>query len=444
MKKLRKLILPAFLFLCLILGGASAGGYLANLALQLLGTGLICWAMLIRRPLPLPPQQQVLAGFMLAAGAIIAIQLVPLPFSIWKALPMRAGIAGADIAAGVTPSPVFLTLMPHETIKSAVWMLPALGLAIAMLRTRAYHARHLAWVILAAMVLSVLLGALQLSLGGNTQWYFYGETNRGSTVGFFANSNHLATLLLVSIPCLAASARQAWPRDPSRRGAVATLAASILSLAVVGLFVNTSLAGWGMAVPVLAASAMILAPEGKLRRAALPLLAPVVAAGVMLVLATDKGQRVLAAGGTLSASARETIFAKCWAAIGDFMPAGSGLGSFAEIYRLYEDPANVGPRYVNHAHNDYLELLLETGAPGALVLGGFLIWWGWRAIKVWRADNADPLARAAVIVTATILVHSIVDYPLRTAAISSIFALCCVLMAGPVSGDQARPARRRD
>ena len=444
MKKLRRAILPAFLFLCLILGGASAGGYLANLALQLIAVGLICWAMLSSEPAPLSQQQKILIGFMLTGCLVVAVQLVPLPLSLWKELPMRGAIAEADSAAGITPSPAFLTLMPHETIKSAVWMLPALGLAIAMLRTRARHARHMAWAILAVMALSVLLGALQLTRGGNSPWYLYRNTNRGSTVGFFANSNHLATLLLVSIPFLAALVRQSWPRDPGRRGVIVTLAASILSLALVGIFVNASLAGWGMAAPVLVASAMILAPDGKLQRFALPLLALVVLAGAVLVLATEEGQSMLAAGGTLSASARETIFATSWTAIADFMPTGSGLGSFAEIYRLYEDPATVGPRYVNHAHNDYLELLLETGAPGALLLGVFLIWWGWRSVRVWRAENAGPFARAAVIVTATILIHSLVDYPLRTAAIGSIFALCCVLMAGWVNGDQLLLNRRRD
>src|SRR5690606_6002719 len=145
-----------------------------------------------------------------------------------------------------------------------------------------------------------------------------------------------------------------------------------------------------------------------LRRVAPLVLVPLVAAGIVAVLATAEGRRMLAESSALSPDARQAIFAHSWQAIRDFLPSGSGLGSFAEIYRLYENPGAVGLSYVNHAHNDYLEWLLQTGLPGGLLLTAFLLWWGWRAWRVWYARDADPFARAAVIAGATILVHSIV------------------------------------
>ncbi|HEV2043803.1 MAG TPA: O-antigen ligase domain-containing protein, partial [Sphingomicrobium sp.] len=101
------------------------------------------------------------------------------------------------------------------------------------------------------------------------------------------------------------------------------------------------------------------------------------------------------------------------------------------IYAHYEDPATVERTYVNHAHNDYMEIVLETGLPGAVLLLLFLIWWSSRAFAIWRSPNAAELGRAACIASAAILLHSLVDYPLRTAAIATTMAMALGLMADP-------------
>jgi O-antigen ligase len=112
----------------------------------------------------------------------------------------------------------------------------------------------------------------------------------------------------------------------------------------------------------------------------------------------------------------------------EFGAAGSGLGSFAKLYPLTEDPDEVDRFYVNHAHNDYLELAVETGLPGILLILAFLAWW---AAAVWRmlgSPASDQFALAGAIASAAILLHSLVDYPLRTAAISVVFAMCLALI----------------
>jgi hypothetical protein len=84
---------------------------------------------------------------------------------------------------------------------------------------------------------------------------------------------------------------------------------------------------------------------------------------------------------------------------------------------------------VIHAHNDYAELALETGVPGILLIIAFLAWWARAAWHAWRYSDRGPYARAASIASAAILVHSIVDFPLRTAAIAAVFAMCLALLA---------------
>jgi O-antigen ligase len=182
---------------------------------------------------------------------------------------------------------------------------------------------------------------------------------------------------------------------------------------------------------VLVASAMIVLPG---RSRAVRWLAPL--AGILLIgvvgwLATTplSSGSVLRANAATSVQSREEIVATSVKAARDFSPLGSGIGTFRRVYALYEDHDRLDTTtYVNHAHNDYLEIALETGVPGLIVLVLFLAWWARAAWQVWRQTDPDPFARAASVASAAILVHSLVDFPLRTAAIGACFALCLALL----------------
>lgn len=444
MTKARPFLLPAYLLLCLLLGGASNGGFLANLLLQIVAVILLAISFWNEQDQALSRAERRFAWLLVGWGLLAVLQFLPLPQNLWDMSGMRAAIHDQSASAGSEPWPVFVGLLPHEALKSAVWVFPAFALGIAMLRQRDWRAEHFAWAIQVAMVLSVAVSAVQLAGGQSSPAYFYDITNRGSTVGFFANSNHLATLLLVSLPFLAALIRHSENYPEQQRAAMLGVGGALFLVALVGIFVNGSLAGYGLVLPVLAASLLILFPGKRSRRLSLIILPMVMLGGVGLILATQEGAAMLAGSSTLAPAARETIFATSWQALGDFLPLGSGLGSFAEVYHLYEDPALVEQAYVNHAHNDYLEVLLEMGVPGALLLGAFLLWWLRRAISIWIAPTVTPFTTAAVVASATILVHSIVDYPLRTAAISSVFILSCALMTKWISGDGfALPHKRK-
>jgi O-antigen ligase len=113
----------------------------------------------------------------------------------------------------------------------------------------------------------------------------------------------------------------------------------------------------------------------------------------------------------------------------DFLPWGSGLGSFAKVYRLYENPDVVTNEYVVHAHNDYLELVLELGVAGGILIVLFLGWYANEVWKLWRRSTVSPFAYAASIASAALLLHSLVEFPLRTAAMSATFAMCLALIS---------------
>jgi hypothetical protein len=122
-----------------------------------------------------------------------------------------------------------------------------------------------------------------------------------------------------------------------------------------------------------------------------------------------------------------------------FMPFGSGLGTFVPVYQMFEPPSDTLPNiYANHAHNDFLELWLETGVLGPLLLCLFLVWLGAASVRLWRRLPPQvsafdcTLARAATIAIALLLVHAFVDYALRTEAIMAVFAVCCALLVKPL------------
>ncbi len=266
-------------------------------------------------------------------------------------------------------------------------------------------------------------------------------------VGFFANADRMATLLVMSIPFLAAIVAAAKGAKAQRYWTFAALAAGTALMLVIGLALNRSLAGYGLALPVVAASALILLPGASaLRRWALLISALLLTGALAALASSDIGSETISSHAEVAVQSRADILATTGKAIDDFMPFGSGLGSFVDVYPIYENPAAVDSTYVIHAHNDYVEVALEMGVAGILLMIAFLAWWGAAVWRLWQSNEAAPFARAASIASAAVLAHSLVDFPLRTAAISACFAMCVALLADRRSPqiaheDDIRPTR---
>jgi O-antigen ligase len=168
--------------------------------------------------------------------------------------------------------------------------------------------------------------------------------------------------------------------------------------------------------------------------------------GIALILSNPIAAAEITPDQAASATgARSQLWATTGQAIKDSFPFGTGLGSVQSVYHRYEKPDQVTKSYVNHAHNDYLELALELGLGGILLMVGFLTWWGIVATRIWVSSYGSPFGRAATIATAAILVHSFVDFPLRTGAISAIFGACIGLMTlhlAPAAASQLGDTRQ--
>ena len=430
-------VAPAYLLACLILGG-SAQGIWQNTLLQLAGLGIIAWAAATGDE-PLPKSAQALMLILIAAFVIVVLQLIPLPASLW-AHGLRMRIAeGYSLLGRPVPS-LPLSLTPYASLSTLLAIIPPLAVFCAILRLGAFRASWLAAALVAGAVAGITLGALQVvAPGAASPWYLYHETNRGVAVGFFANANHMADLLVCGLPFIAALAAGGRSRNIQRYSALLIILAGAALLLVVGIALNGSLAGYTLAVPAIAASILIVAPAQRSVRLPVAIIAGLaLAAAVAAMASTSIGSSRIGQEASGSVESRQEILKTTGRAIRDTMPFGSGLGSFVKVYPLYESADHVTPEYVVHAHNDYAELALELGLAGVLLIGVFLAWWTAAARAGWRTGGGGPYARAASIASAVILVHSVVDFPLRTAAISATFAMCLALLIN------RRPAQRQD
>lgn len=431
----------AYLVAVLILGGASAAGFSGNFLLQLLGAGLIGWTVW-ERPEE-PPLRTGLGPFLIALAVLMAVQFVPLPPGLWRALPGREAIYQGFVTLDVEAPWLTLSLAPWKSLASFVWWLPALALFVALRAPNGPPVRHVVWTIGTVAALSTVIGAMQRGLGSG---YFYLVTNFGEGPGFFANSNHQGSFLLCALALWSGwlvSEREGLLRGGSGRLGVPPWALYALAgVLLLGVIVSGSLACVALLIPVVAGIALIARPQLRVSPALLALGAVVLVAGFAAFLIYGPVANDLTAKGAVAGISRQEFLVTGARILGEFAPFGSGVGTFQDLYRWYEDPALVSTTYVNHAHDDLLELLLETGVFGLAALGLFLAWFVPRAWALWGGERDHPVALAASLGIAVELLHSLVDYPLRTAAMSALVAVACVLMVREPELTPRRRARR--
>lgn len=383
-----------------------------------------------------------------ALAALPLLQLAPLPAGIWTNLPGRQEAALALELAGLQPGWTPMSFTPDRTWRAFLALLPPIamflgfGICAVSMRQRLVHG------LLGFAVLSVVLGTAQLASGGG-QLYPWPTTGLGSVAGFFANRNHLATLCLLTLPFAAVLGARVLRRGDRSQRMMLWLSILFVSLMVLALGVIRSRMGIVLLAPTLAASllaAWIASDGGRPKPLLLGLVGGAVfAVGAVVVFALAP---LLARFDT--SSAREGRFEN-WPTVAEaantYLPVGSGLGSFDAVYRSVEPLERLDATFFNQAHNEYLELWLETGWFGAALIVGFVIWYARRAWTAWRAPPGleRDLQRASSVAIGVILAHSMVDYPLRTVTLTVVLAMCCALLdvAGTSPKNRAGKVRHR-
>jgi O-antigen ligase len=123
---------------------------------------------------------------------------------------------------------------------------------------------------------------------------------------------------------------------------------------------------------------------------------------------------------------RLIVWSASLTAIKDFWLTGSGLGTFLDLFPLYQ-PADIKSIY-DHAHNDYLEVILETGVIGFIIMIIFIAILIRTIIKSNLQGRTGILLIAAVSSAFTMCMHSITDFNLHILS----NALCFSMVLGMV------------
>lgn len=431
--------LAGFFLLALIAGGTPRYGSPFNTALELLSLPIVLVATLLIVDHSL--SGTVKAALVICIGIFFLplLQLIPLPPWIWTALPGRQFVVDAFEAANLPVAWMPLSLSPPATLRSFLSLFPAMAVFLATINL-GYRERRLATLGLIGFgIVCVPLGLAQIASGPDSRLRLYEVTNTMSAVGFFANRNHFAALLYSIVPFVAAwmICRIRAP-DSERLGWVALIVV-IYGIVILGLGMSASRAGIVLAMAAIVASILLTLRNRKRGRKNSASRAVFVAAllGACAVLQFGLAGILGRLQHDPLDDGRFTFAQATLRAAADVFPVGSGIGSFVPFYAMMETAADVGPSYVNHAHNDWLELWLEAGVPGLILAILFLAWFTTATYRTWRQNESGIdglLARAASIAVALLLAHSLVDYPLRTTALACLFAFACAMCMDPIGG----------
>jgi len=124
---------------------------------------------------------------------------------------------------------------------------------------------------------------------------------------------------------------------------------------------------------------------------------------------------------------------------------GWGLGTFPTVYPQFRSFYTTF--FVNQAHNDYLQLLVETGLAGFLISAWFLVMVFRRAVSKlgnWTETSSGALTAASLLSCIGILVHSSLDFNLQIPANAALFYVLCTIAASePLQESQRKRVLRR-
>jgi len=402
---------------------------LAQMILNLGGVLLLCviaLAGLYRQQL-----DRRLWSFLALSVLAVAIYLVPVPWGVWKALP------GRDLYTEVyrwlmeyqqVEPDLRLSIVPYQTMNALLALLPPLAVFLGALALSGEKIRQLVVLLLGIASLQAAIGILQ-ALSILPVEVFGIPLHEGRGMGSYLNRNHFAGLLEMAMPLAFAMLFHAASDGRERHGELSGHRIRLLLFygGMIFLFVTAILFSRSRAGILLAILAIVLSlavfyhfrrGAGSVKTVtAVTGLAAVVAIGIASIPVLNRFVSL-----NPMDDDRWTTFENTIEGIRAFFPVGSGPGTFPDIYRAFQPVEQM--LFINHAHNDYLELLLEMGLLGAIIIIAFLFLYvtGWTRLDRQHADQMQLFQVASGISLFILLLHSLVDFNLHTPANAIVFA----------------------
>ncbi|MCJ8192033.1 O-antigen ligase family protein [Sphingomicrobium aestuariivivum] len=314
--------------------------------------------------------------------------------------------------AGLEPQRT-LSLDPGATLRFIYASLFPLCAALALLGADETERRITLCALVSLAVASSLIALLQLAVGAAFNWPVFLGLESRSAGGFFANVNHQGLFQALSLVAAAIVLPKATARNQSR---IKLLVAALIVSALLAAFVGGSQAG----VLFVGIAALVLVR--KVFAARLGILTAGTGSALMLGFALGAlvpgTSNWFESDSVVSATTRLQFWKNSAPLMVDVAPWGSGLGTYASMYRTVEPLSQLFPAYVNHAHNEPIEFMVEAGVPGLL----FIVVATGAYIRTYKrtSGQSGQVRLLSLIGLALIGAHSLIDYALRTEAIAVI------------------------
>ena len=278
--------------------------------------------------------------------------------------------------------------------------------------------------------------AQELTSNGKIFWVYTARFN-GSIYGSYVNHDHYAGLMemLAPFPLVASMGHLL-------KGGKRALVAFCAVLMASTIFLSGSRGGMIAFVLEIVLFAALTLVQRRNPRVAVGLIALCVLVLAFLVF-VGKGQ-VLGRLGDLGPGIRLNITKDCLKMFSHRPVWGWGLGTFPTVYPSYRSfYTNL---FVNEAHNDYAQLLVETGLLGFGLMLWFLVRlyrYGLPTSRRWEFKWDGAVSLAALLGCTGILLHSFVDFNLQIPANAALFYVLCGLAASRPWAELSKPGRSR-
>jgi hypothetical protein len=407
-----KYLLGVTLIVALIFGGGTMAGLVTDTFIQLIS--IVTSSFVIIRNMDRAIDGRVF-WLLVGIAAIIIFQMLPISIELIRSTQGILPSKGQSVLPNIASPSISLGL--GRTIEVFAYFMTLVLFVVAVMKLRFEQAFSLIPFFLAGVVVNMTAGLVQYSFSARA--VVTGIFPYDILAGFFANDNHFANLVFISIPLAFSYFLE------TRRFFILCiyLAFSLLILLAAG-----STAGILIGITITALSATVL-----LQRNQMGILSVMGGSIIVGIYSVGLWARIQAENWRPE-DGRAEFARTTLEGVLDNLPFGIGYGNFVFGYPSYEKSNMIFYSYVNHAHNEYLELLFEGGAIAAIGMMAFAIVFVWRVAETVRW----PLHKAVALSILFVLVHSVVDYPLRTLAIAFPFALFLGLLfhRGPERQDR--------
>ncbi|MFM2372915.1 MAG: hypothetical protein RIS85_2637 [Pseudomonadota bacterium] len=441
----------ALVVLAGLLGGGGIAYGLSNLVVQLAAIALLALhrvevgAFFAKAP-------RLLTALVIASLALPLLQLVPLPPTMWKSLPGRE-LVQESLALGHVDGWFALSLNSARTFVAFLGLIaPATVIIIGLgAERRAIDRATLVWVGLG--LLCVAIGGIEI-LRPSGQSVLYPEGGmKGVLFGLLANRNSTGVFLVCCLLLLAA-----MPAAARMSGVwlIRACAAVLLAVGVVLTQSRTSMVLLGLPLGLMALRFLVDIARSRTSRTTRGTNAassvsgkfPLVAGLAIVLLAAAIGTAGIAPmtdnsriGTSLSRFSnsdeqRPLIWEDARYAAQRYWWAGSGMGTFDEVFQVDEALEHISPRRAGRAHNDYLEVAIEAGIVGLGLIAAWIVWALFASFRALR--NPDPWpALSGLGILAVVALQSAFDYPLRNQTMLCMAAFAVLLLARGSAGAQS-------